>query len=120
MSAGPGFDTLIGLWQEGQRRLAGAEPADRMAMERVIDELVLALRRRLGGPFTVGELAALYSEQGTDWCFDVAVRVAPGRPAAWDLTTVAGAAFARYAREAIDYTTGRRVTDRDGSARRPR
>jgi hypothetical protein len=41
----------------------------------------------------------------------VAVRVAPSTPAAWDLTTVAGAAFARYAREAIDYTTGRRIPD---------
>ena len=33
------------------------------------------------------------------------MRVAPNRPAAWDLTTVAGAAFAIYARQAIDYTT---------------
>jgi hypothetical protein len=102
------YESLIGLWQEGQRRLAAAEPADRAAMERVIDELVVGLRRRLGGPFTVQELANLYIDQGTDWCFDVAVRVVPTRPAAWDLTTVAGAAFARYAREAIDYTTGRR------------
>jgi hypothetical protein len=105
------YDTLIGLWQEGQRRLAAAEPADRSAMERVVDELVTQLRRRLGGPFTVNELARLYTEQGTDWCFDVAVRVAPNNPAAWDLTTVTGAAFARYAREAIDYTTGRRTAE---------
>jgi hypothetical protein len=112
VSFGPvGYETLIGLWQEGQRRLAAAEPADRVAMERVADELVAVLRRRLGGPFTVQELADLYLDQGTDWCFDVAVRVAPNRPAAWDLTTVAGTAFARYAREAIDYTTGRRTAE---------
>lgn len=112
MSPGPvRYESLIGLWQEGQQRLAVVEPADRAAMERVIDELVVALRRRLGGPFMVQELADLYIDQGTDWCFDIAVRVAPGRPAAWDLTTVAGAAFARYAREAIDYTTGRRTTE---------
>jgi len=79
-----GYDDLIGLWQDGQRRLAVAEPADRVAMDRVVDELVDHLRRRLGGPFTVNELARLYVEQGTDWCFDVAVRVAPNRPAAWD------------------------------------
>ncbi len=110
MSFGPvRYEELIGLWQEGQRRLAGADPVERAAMERVIDELVLSLRRRLGGPFTVGELARLYIEAGTDWCFDIAVRVAPSTPGAWDLTTVAGAAFARYAREAIDYSTGRRV-----------
>jgi hypothetical protein len=105
------YQDLIGLWQEGQRRMAQADPADRAALERVVDELVVALRRRLGGPFTVQELATTYVEQGTDWCFDLAVRVAPGRPAAWDLTTVAGAAFASYAREAIDYSTGRRVPD---------
>jgi hypothetical protein len=105
------FETLIGLWQDGHQRLAEAEPADRPALERVIDELVMQLRRRLGGPFTVAELAQLYSEQGTDWCFDIAVRVAPGTPAAWDLTTVAGVAFARYAREAVDYSRGRRISD---------
>jgi hypothetical protein len=106
-----GYDDLIGLWQDGQRRLAAAQPADRPAMDRVVDELVVQLRRRLGGPFTVNELARLYVEQGTDWCFDVAVRVAPNRPAAWDLPTVAGAAFAIYARQAIDYTTGRRTAE---------
>jgi hypothetical protein len=105
------YDDLIGLWQDGQRRLAAAEPADRMALERVVDELVVALRRRLGGPFTVNELARMYVTDGTDWCFDIAVRVAPNRPAAWDLTTVAGAAFALYARQAIDYTTGRRTAE---------
>jgi hypothetical protein len=112
MSFGPvRYEDLIGLWQDGQRRLAEAEPAERAAMERVVDELVVQLRRRLGGPFAVSELAQLYIEQGTDWCFDVAVRLAPSTPAAWDLTTVAGTAYARYAREAIDYTTGRRLPD---------
>jgi DNA-directed RNA polymerase specialized sigma24 family protein len=105
------YDDLIGLWQDGQRGLSAAEPADRAAMDRVVNELVAQLRRRLGGPFTVNELARLYVEQGTDWCFDVAVRVAPNRPAAWDLTTVAGSAFAIYARQAIDYTTGRRTAE---------
>jgi hypothetical protein len=112
VSSGPiRYETLIGLWQEGQRRLDRSEPADRAAMDRVVDELVVQLRRRLGGPFTVQELAELYVEQGTDWCFDIAVRVAPNRPTAWDIPTVAGAAFARYAREAIDYTTGRRTAE---------
>jgi hypothetical protein len=105
------FDQVIGLWREGERRLSQAEPADRPALERVVDELVGELRRRLGGPFTAEELAALYTEQGTDWCFDIATRVAPGNPAAWDLTTVAGAAFARYLREASDYAGGRRIIE---------
>ena len=103
------FDEVIGLWREGERRLAQAGPLERPALERVTDELVLELRRRLGGPFTTDELATLYSEQGTDWCFDIAVRVAPDTPGAWDMATVAGAAFARYVREASDYGGGRRI-----------
>ena len=103
------FDEVIGLWLEGQRRLAQAEPAVRPALERVTDAIVEELRRRLGGPFTTDELARLYVEQGTDWCFDIATRAAPSTPEAWDLTTVGGAAFARYVREASDYGGGRRI-----------
>jgi len=101
---------LIGFWQDGQRRMAEADPADLAATERVVDELVLELRRRLGGPFTVRELADLYLEQGTDWCFQIATKIAPRNPAAWDMATVANAAFARYVREASDY----RVADASG------
>jgi hypothetical protein len=97
------YEQAFGLWLEGQRRLERADPADRPALERVTDAIVTELRRRLGGTFTTTELAELYSSQGIDWCFDVATRAAPANPAAWDLTTVAGAAFARYAREASDF-----------------
>jgi hypothetical protein len=109
----PRFEELAGLWQEGQRRLREAEPPERTALERVVDALVVELRHRLGGPFSVNELARLYIEQGTDWCFEIAIREAPNQPSAWDVTTVAGAAFARYAREAADYTLGRRVGEAD-------
>lgn len=102
---------LIELWREGERRLRSSDPADRPALERVRDELVVELRRRLGGPFTTDELSDFYLRVGTDWCFQIAVRVAPGTPAAWDLTTVAGAAFARYVREATDYAGGRRTVE---------
>jgi hypothetical protein len=95
------FDEAVGLWEEGVRRLNVADPRDRPTLERVRDEIVTELRRRLGGPFTSTELAALYS-QGTDWCYDLAVRTAPATPEAWDIPTVAGAAFARYLREASD------------------
>jgi hypothetical protein len=105
------FEEAIGLWREGQRRLVQAEPRDRPALERVTDALVEELRRRLGGPFTAEELAGLYSREGTDWAFDIATRVAPGNPAAWDMATVVGAAFARYVREASDYAGGRRIVD---------
>jgi hypothetical protein len=103
------FDEAIGLWREGERRLAAAEPSDRATLERVVERIVDELRRRLGGPFTAQELATLYGTEGTDWCFDLAARIAPDQPAAWDLTTVAGAAFARYLREASDWGGGRRI-----------
>jgi hypothetical protein len=105
------FEDAIGLWRDGQRRLQEADPALRPAMERVVDAIVDELRKRLGGPFTTQELARLYGDEGIDWCFDVAVRAAPSTPAAWDLSTVAGAAFARYVREASDYGGGRRIAE---------
>ncbi len=98
----------MGLWQEGEGRLRDADPAQRRWLERIVDALVDELRRRVGGAFLVGELARYWADVGTDWCFEVATRAAPGHPEAWDMTTVTGAAFARYAREAGDYLIGRR------------
>jgi hypothetical protein len=106
------FNDVFGLWQEGERRLRAADPRDVPALEGVVDELVIELRRRLGGPFTTDELARLYLSEGTDWAFTLATRAAPGNPAAWDMPTVAGAAFARYAREASDFRARRRADQR--------
>jgi hypothetical protein len=97
------------LWREGERRLLESEGRERLMFERVVDQLVAELRRRLGGPFTTQELAALYLRDGIDWCFDIARRAAPADPEAWDLPTVAGAAFARYVRQASDYGGGRQI-----------
>ncbi len=107
------FDEALGLWREGERRLAQADPDVRPGLERVTEELVNELRRRVGGTFTTDELARFYGDHGTDWCFDIATRVAPGNPEAWDLTTVVGAAFARYVREASDFAGGSRVARDD-------
>jgi hypothetical protein len=105
------FDELNVLWQDGARRLQNADSSERRVLERVTDAIVVELRRRLGGPFTTGELAALYDEQGTDWIFELATRVAPDNPSAWDMPTVAGAAFARYVRQASDYAGGSRIRE---------
>jgi hypothetical protein len=104
-----GFEQMFGLWEDGTRRLREVDDGDRRAVERAIEEVVFELRRRVGGAFTTDELARYYLEQGTDWCFDLAVRVAPESPAAWDMTMVAGAAFARYVRLASDYGGGKRL-----------
>lgn len=99
-------DGVIGLWEEGQRRLADAPHGERPAVERAIDEIVSELRRRLGGPYTSEELAHLYLDEGTDWCLEIAMRTAPMTPSAWDMSTVANAAFARYLRAAVDFGGG--------------
>lgn len=102
------LELTIQQWHAGQLR-ADSVPADqRRAVDLVIDELVAELRRRLGGPFKVAELVALY-QRGTDWCTDIAYAVAPGAPSAWDPRTTADAAFAHYLRAASDYAGGRQI-----------
>lgn len=101
-----GLELQIHQWRAGEQLLAGAPLEHRPALERVTDAIVAELRRRLGGPFTVAELAALY-DQGTAWCTDLAYAIAPGLPAAWDPRTTADAAFGRYLRAAADYAGGR-------------
>jgi hypothetical protein len=100
-------DTALQLWSAGQRRLAATAPDERRLLERVSDRILDELRRRLGGSFTTRELAALYSA-GTDWCLDVAIATMPHDPRAWDAQTAGDAAFARYVREASDWSGGRR------------
>lgn len=106
------FELVAQEWSQGERRAAELPAAQRIAVERVVDELVSALRRRLGGTFTVDELVALY-DAGTSWCMDLAFAIAPGAPWAWDPRTTADAAFARYLREAQDYAGGRRIYAED-------
>ena len=103
------FDHVRGLWEDGERRLRALEGPDRAAAERVTNAIVDELRRRLGGTFSAQQLADLYVRDGTDWAFEVAMKAEPLNPAAWDLGTVAGAAFARYLRAANDFGGGRRI-----------
>jgi hypothetical protein len=104
-----GFDHVRGLWEEGERRLRTDAEADRPALERVVSAIVDELRRRMGASFTANELADYYLLEGTDWCFQIAMRVAPDQPEAWEMATVCGAAFARYLRAASDFGGGRRI-----------
>lgn len=101
------FETANYQWQQGERRLQGERPERAPLLGRVTDALVAELRRRLGGRFSAEELVALY-EAGTSWCLQVAMKVAPEDPWAWDASVVVDAAFARYLREAADYAGGRR------------
>ena len=101
------FENAIYQWQQGERRLKDAPPERCSLLERVIEALVSELRRRLGGRFSSEELVELYG-QGTAWCLQVAMKVAPDDPWAWEAGVVVDAAFGRYLREASDYAGGRR------------
>ena len=74
---------------------ATPEPAQ-ADLERVVEYVVEELRRRLGSSFVLDELADLYGET-TDWATELADR----RGAGTDSAAVVDAAFARYAREAV-------------------
>jgi hypothetical protein len=102
------FETALFQWREGERRMAGAPPEQRPALEAVVSAIEAELRKRLGGTFSTDELAELYA-RGTDWCTDLATTVAPGAPWAWDARTVADTAFLRYLRDARDFAGGRRT-----------
>ncbi len=101
------FETAIEQWREGERVLAAASPEQQPALLRVEEALVAELRRRLGGAFTIDELVEFY-EQGNSWCMELALRLEPEMPSAWD-ARIADAAYARYARGAIDFAGGRRL-----------
>jgi hypothetical protein len=102
------FESAAYQWQQGERRLDAA-PAERTALlERVIVALVAEVRRRLGGRFSTEELVDLY-DGGTSWCLQVAMKVAPEDPWAWEAGVVVDAAFSRYLREAADFAGGRRT-----------
>jgi hypothetical protein len=101
------FESAIYQWQQGERRLRASPPERRRQLERVVEGIVAELRRRLGGGFSAEELADLY-DAGTSWTLQVAMRLAPQDPWAWEAGVVTDAAFGRYLREAADYAGGRR------------
>lgn len=104
----PGLENAIQQWREGERRLARAPSEQTGLLQRVADALVVELRKRLGGRFAAEELAELY-ENGTSWCLQLAMEIAPEDPWAWDSRVVVDAAFARYLREAADFAGGRLI-----------
>ena len=110
MAAPDAFLTAAYQWKEGERRLRDAPPDQRRTLERVVERVVAELRRRLGSRFVSEELVALYDE-GTTWVIEIASRLAPDDPDAWDPRVTADAAFARYLREASDYAGGPRILE---------
>jgi hypothetical protein len=103
-----GLDYAIQQWRQGELRLSQAPPERGLLLQRIIETLVVELRKRLGGRFSAEELADLYG-RGTSWCLQLAMDIAPEDPWAWDSRIVVDAAFARYLREAVDFAGGRLI-----------
>jgi hypothetical protein len=92
-------------WEEGLRRLE-TQTTDRPRYERLLAqvEVVTAeLRRRVGGIFTMAELASAYSDADA-WSREALATYTRFPGWSRELSSVVAAAFHHYARGASDYT----------------
>lgn len=91
-------------WQEGYDRLLSearaGEAGDRLFAQ--VDAVAGELRRRVGGVFTLRELAAAY-ERSEEWSRTAVSEQAPAPGWPRTLSLVEAAAFHLYARGAQDY-----------------
>jgi hypothetical protein len=101
------LDNALFQWESGKRRLEEiSEPRERRLADRLVDAIREELRRRIGPTFSAGELAELYGE-GTDWCQQVAIDVAPAMEE--EAQSLGDAAFWLYLRGATDFAGGRKL-----------
>ena len=100
------LDLIRHEWAEGHRQLE-AERADRARYRRLLQQVEVVndeLRRRVGGTFTLAELAAAYRDADT-WARQAVADRAPGPGWPRDLALVLAAAFHAYQRGAADYAS---------------
>jgi hypothetical protein len=101
------LENALFQWEQGWRELQAVEdPRERRLADRVVESVREELRRRIGPTFSAAALADLYGE-GTDWCQQVAIDVAPGTQP--DAQSLADAAFWLYLRGATDFAGGRQL-----------
>jgi hypothetical protein len=98
--ATPAVANALIEWDAGERRLEQSGPV-RDARLRVVAAVDDELRRRVGSTYSLGDLLRAY-DGSSSWFLELAERVAPGTPAAWDPSATLDAAFARWARNASD------------------
>jgi hypothetical protein len=93
-------------WADGHRLLE-AERGDRRRYRRLVEQVEVVadeLRKRVGGTYTLAELAAAYRDADRWARHAVEGRApAPGWPR--DLSLVLAAAFHAYQRGAVDYAS---------------
>jgi hypothetical protein len=101
------LDNALFQWEDGYRALQAIEdPRRRRMADRVVGAIRDELRRRIGPTFSAAELAELYS-QGTDWCQQVAIDVAPAVED--EAQSLGDAAFWLYLRGATDFAGGKQL-----------
>lgn len=91
-------------WEDGHRRLLdqAREPAERERLLSQVDAIGAELRRRVGGTFTLRELAAAYAG-AEEWSRATVSESAPAPGWPRTLSLVEAAAFHLYSRGAQDY-----------------
>jgi hypothetical protein len=91
-------------WEDGHRRLheqaRRSEQPERLLAQ--VDAVTGELRRRVGGTFTLSELAAAYA-RAEEWTRAVVAEESPAPGWPRTLSLVEAAAFHEYARGAQDY-----------------
>jgi hypothetical protein len=92
-------ETASFAWRHGMARLHEPGPL-RAPRLRIAEAVTVELRRRVGPTFTLAQLVRAYDE-AAGWYTELAARVAPGVPDAWDAAVALDAAFGIYARGAI-------------------
>jgi hypothetical protein len=93
-------------WDEGYRALE-SERGDQRRYRRLVSQVEVAvdeLRRRVGGNYSLTELAAAYADADR-WARAAVEERAPGPGWPRDLALVLAAAFHSYQRGATDYAT---------------
>ena len=91
-------------WEEGSRRFveAARDPGRAESLHRQFDAVTEELRRRVGGAFTLAELADAY-DGAERWLLQAVGERAPSKGWARTATLAADAAFHAYSRGAQDY-----------------
>jgi len=98
--ATPAEATALMEWDAGEKCRDEPGPA-RDARLKVVAAVDDELRRRIGATYALADLVRAYGESSR-WFLELAQRVAPATPAAWDSAATLDAAFARWARNASD------------------
>lgn len=94
----PSLEAPVLEWARAVSRLGDAGILNAMRW-RIVEAVTVELRRRVGPTFTLRDLVRVYYA-ASDWYTELAQRVAPGLPEAWDAAVALDAAFGLYARAA--------------------